>query len=294
MASHVESSSSTLEANIVDRASQFGFEQLMTMLDSCFDFENAVIRLQANSAAAFPVTDVAAAKYCEQRNGRVVTIALNFMGLYGVDSPLPSYFTVLAHQDNEAGQCLRDFLDIFHQGLYFLFYKVWRRYCPTAYSLNNSARTILAEYQPNNMAQLHQHLLENFPALSFQVTGFIPKWQTLDTSTSLASTSHLGEMLLGQRFYDATSHLQIRLNLETLSALRSYFPGLPTSQALSRQIAHYLEPLFTFELIYCFSLSEQSPSSLGSQYFYLGWLTLLGSPNMPHYKIIYPSDSLIR
>jgi type VI secretion system protein ImpH len=68
---------------------------------------------------------------------------LTFMGLYGVDSPLPAHFSdIIAsiseadaeeekvdHKDTENPiRALRDFLDIFDHRVYSLFYRAWKKY----------------------------------------------------------------------------------------------------------------------------------------------------------------------
>jgi type VI secretion system protein ImpH len=57
------------------------------------------------------------------------TVTAAFMGLYGVDSPLPSFFTEMIHDQEEPEAVrVRDFLDIFHHRLLSLLYRAWAKY----------------------------------------------------------------------------------------------------------------------------------------------------------------------
>lgn len=57
---------------------------------------------------------------------------LNFMGLYGINSPLPRcYHEVVAMQRNlqpETDIPLQDFLDMFNSRFYWLYYQAWKKY----------------------------------------------------------------------------------------------------------------------------------------------------------------------
>lgn len=58
-----------------------------------------------------------------------VELTTTFMGLYGISSPLPAYYTEELLDDEWDGNTApRDFLDIIHQHLYPLLFKAWQKY----------------------------------------------------------------------------------------------------------------------------------------------------------------------
>ena len=111
--------------------------------------EQEAIRFRSNQKRNFPATDV---RRIERKSGgrtRMITenpdvaqMVLNFMGLYGVSSPLPDYFSeMIATLDDEEDdeeeiydeaengiRALRNFLDIFNHRIYSLYYRSWKKY----------------------------------------------------------------------------------------------------------------------------------------------------------------------
>ncbi|MEC4684088.1 MAG: type VI secretion system baseplate subunit TssG [Nitrospirota bacterium] len=84
------------------------------------------IRVRPSLGLAFPPTDLQGLAWEEV--GEKPVLDVNFFGLYGVSSPLPTFYTedlIESHQnENDAP---RDFLDIFHGVLYPLLFDVWEK-----------------------------------------------------------------------------------------------------------------------------------------------------------------------
>lgn len=85
------------------------------------------IRFRPHSGLVFPAADVRRVDPLEGDTERA-RITVTFMGLYGVDSPLPVYFCDSIATESEESQPLRDFLDMFNHRLYALFYRSWKKY----------------------------------------------------------------------------------------------------------------------------------------------------------------------
>lgn len=101
------------------------------------------IRFRASPKRDFPPAEIAHIRPAALNRNEVTLIVLTFMGLYGVDSPLPAYFSdvisVLSEADAEEEavdpkdgensiRALRGFLDIFGHRIYSLFYRSWKKY----------------------------------------------------------------------------------------------------------------------------------------------------------------------
>jgi len=102
------------------------------------------IRFRASPEMSFPATTVRRIeKKTDQRTQMVterteiVQMALSFMGLYGVNSPLPPYFSQIIvplgedeseEEDEDEARILRMFLDTLDHRIYSLFYRSWKKY----------------------------------------------------------------------------------------------------------------------------------------------------------------------
>ena len=111
----------------------YDFFQLVCLLEARFATELGGkgpakaenIRLRPSTSLAFPTSDVAAVRHL--KNGRI-QVEANFMGLYGVTSPLPRSYVEQIRWDEKEFPQIREFLDIIHHGILSLFYRTWRRH----------------------------------------------------------------------------------------------------------------------------------------------------------------------
>ncbi|MFH1138306.1 MAG: type VI secretion system baseplate subunit TssG [Pseudomonadota bacterium] len=88
------------------------------------------IRLGPDIALSYPAADVSSLEQVQGPDGRErFQVRVNFLGLYGPTSPLPSFFTEnLYDEDDEDAARVRAFLDIIHHRLLSLLYRSWAKY----------------------------------------------------------------------------------------------------------------------------------------------------------------------
>jgi type VI secretion system protein ImpH len=72
-------------------------------------------------------SELKAVEYDEDDDSRPPVIRTTFMGMYGVDSPLPTYLDDIT-QRREGHEALQGFLDIFSHRILTQFYRIWRKY----------------------------------------------------------------------------------------------------------------------------------------------------------------------
>lgn len=91
-------------------------------------FDQAGLRFRPYEQYVFPSRDI---RSFEEKDG-IMTFVLTFMGLYGIDSPLPRcYHEQVATQQNVHGPGnvpFQNFLDMFNTRLYWLYYQAWKKY----------------------------------------------------------------------------------------------------------------------------------------------------------------------
>lgn len=112
---------------LVDDGRRFDFFQALRLLrlklgDERFKRD---VRVRSELSLAFPNTDL---KGVEELPDGVYRITANFFGLYGVSSPLPTFYTEdLIDEARNDYHGVREFLDILHHLLYPKYFQAWER-----------------------------------------------------------------------------------------------------------------------------------------------------------------------
>lgn len=86
------------------------------------------VRFAPHPGMGFPASELKAVEYDEEDDSKPAVIRTTFMGLYGVDSPLPTAYLDDITQRREGHEALQGFLDIFSHRILTQFYRVWRKY----------------------------------------------------------------------------------------------------------------------------------------------------------------------
>ncbi|AIJ10498.1 MULTISPECIES: type VI secretion system baseplate subunit TssG [Edwardsiella] len=86
------------------------------------------VRFAPHPGMGFPVSELKAVEYDEDDDGKPPVIRTTFMGIYGVDSPLPTAYLDDITQRREGHEALQGFLDIFGHRILTQFYRIWRKY----------------------------------------------------------------------------------------------------------------------------------------------------------------------
>ncbi|NGF41740.1 type VI secretion system baseplate subunit TssG [Enterobacter hormaechei] len=92
------------------------------------------VRFAPHPGMGFPASELKAVEYDEDDDSRPPLIRTTFMGMYGVDSPLPMAYLDDIAQRREGHDALQGFLDIFSHRILTQFYRIWRKY---SYSLSS-------------------------------------------------------------------------------------------------------------------------------------------------------------
>ncbi|MGL5424610.1 MAG: type VI secretion system baseplate subunit TssG [Serratia fonticola] len=105
------------------------------------------VRFRPHPGMGFPVSEVKSVETDPDRPHRPPTVRTTFLGLYGVESPLPSSYIDDIAQQREGSEAVSDFLDIFNHRLTTQFYRIWRKY------------SYPATFQPGGTDETSQYLL---------------------------------------------------------------------------------------------------------------------------------------
>lgn len=86
------------------------------------------VRFRPHPGMGFPVSELKALETDPEQPEAPLTARTTFMGLYGVDSPLPTAYIDDITQQREGHEALEGFLDIFNHRFMTQFYRIWRKY----------------------------------------------------------------------------------------------------------------------------------------------------------------------
>ena len=127
MATNVGQQAVDLNDRLLNKSNQYSFFQanrLLRLLSNAHGTSSAnALRTRPSLGLGFPKSDI---QSIEPKEGGGYRMSANFLGLYGVDSPLPTFYTEdLLHEQSDGYGENREFLDIFAQSLYPLFFRAW-------------------------------------------------------------------------------------------------------------------------------------------------------------------------
>ncbi len=129
MAAQAWPETSPLIRDLLERGHEFSFPQVMRLARACLGpdaLERNRVRVRPELSLAFPAADVDRVEISDDGG---LLVSANFGGLYGVDSPLPTFETEDLFDDQcDDRTAARDFLDIIHQRLYYLYGACWSKY----------------------------------------------------------------------------------------------------------------------------------------------------------------------
>jgi len=86
------------------------------------------VRFRPDPGMGFPASELKAIETSDERPQQPATIRTRLLGLYGVDSPLPTAFLDDIAQRREGHEALEAFLDVFNHRIFTQFYRIWRKY----------------------------------------------------------------------------------------------------------------------------------------------------------------------
>jgi type VI secretion system protein ImpH len=90
--------------------------------------EDDPVRFRPDRGMGFPASELRAIEPCAIDDRHPPTVRTRLLGLYGVDSPLPTGYQDDIAQRREGHEALEAFLDLFNHRIFSQFYRIWRKY----------------------------------------------------------------------------------------------------------------------------------------------------------------------
>ena len=101
------------------------------------------VRFRPHPGMGFPAGEIRGMEDPEPEHPHLPpSVRITFIGLYGVESPLPTHYVDDIAQRREGYEATRDFLDIFNHRLITQYYRIWRKYSyPATYKVGGTDNT---------------------------------------------------------------------------------------------------------------------------------------------------------
>lgn len=85
------------------------------------------LRFKSNPSLSFAKSELSKIEFIETPKGKNVELTLNFMGLFGASSPLPSHYSEMILESSDTDESLKDFLNLFNHHIQKMIYPIWQR-----------------------------------------------------------------------------------------------------------------------------------------------------------------------
>jgi len=300
---------SDLIAKLQNESCEFNFFQAVSLLEERFisdgirdPVNSGKIRFEPDHSITFPPNDIAAIK---QETEGEVKFMLSFMGLIGVSSPLPVYFSDYLSKYPEKSVPLRDFLTIFNHRMYALFYKAWKKYhfmrnfsaaaddpftrhvaalagmaSESVVSKDNLrllAYTGVLAGSSRSASGLKTILSDIFGGIPVEVEQFVPRWAPVRDVKQLGSDARLGiSTILGTSIFDRAGKFRIVLGPFKREVYESFLPGTPNITAIRKIAGSYCADPLEFDIKVQLQSVDLVPVVIGADNTRLGETSSLG------------------
>jgi type VI secretion system protein ImpH len=262
--------------------------------------------IRPHDGLSFPAADLHALEAAG--DGRDLQLVVTFLGLYGVDSPLPSYFGAAA--GDEESRALRAFLDIFGHRLYVLLYESWKKYrlalgeedgrgahyqrllCLAGLGAPGSAGAMAPRRllplaaalrgEVRNAEGLRRLIEALFPELPVAITQNVPRWVAVADRPRVGRRREraiLGDTaFLGERLLDESGRFRIVLGPLTWAQFKALHPDEDDARTLADLVALYVRDTLDYDVELRLSTTELPVTRLGCPSNRLGLTTWAGRP----------------
>jgi type VI secretion system protein ImpH len=287
----------------------FNFFQALSLLEEYYrdtqgaarPIEAGKVRLSPDTSLAFPPSDIA--KVIQTKDG--VEFVLTFMGLVGVSSPLPLYFTEYIARHEEASQPLKDFLGIFNHRMYTLFYRAWQKYRfisiaagpqnhPIARRIAGLAGLTQADLSDpfylrmlaytgkfagacRSKEGLRAMLSDFFGGLPVDIQEWRPRWTELRNPTKIGVDSVLGKTsIAGTRKWDISGKFRVSVGPLAREVFETYLSRSDNIAAMKKLISQFCSDPLEFDIEIKLESRELVAVILGADNTRLGETSSLG------------------
>jgi type VI secretion system protein ImpH len=260
---------------------------------------------------AFAARTVAA--FETREGGAPPRMAVQALGLFGPNGPLPGHLTEYAHErrHNAGDPTLSRFADVFHHRMLSLFFRAWAT-CQPAVDRERPAQSVYAErigalvgigrpplrdrdalpddarlHHAGHLAAQARHaeglrsMIASLFGLPCEIEEFAGEWLAVPEESQGRLGSGMGsglgvDAVAGRRTYAAQHRFRVRLGPMGLAQYRDFLPGRPALARLAALVRTHAGDELAWELHLVLSHDEVPAAALGADPA-LGWDCWLGA-----------------
>lgn len=304
-----------IKDDLLKNSNRFSFIQALRLLNYLIrkdDLKGEVIGqsiiARPKLSLDFPRTDIESIEEISGENP-LFLLTVTFLGLYGVSSPLPTFYTEdLMDEESMEVSVTRDFLDIINAPFYKLFYECWSKYRQVIKIVDEQDPAYLErlfcflglgiekhrQEVPNAQALIpYIGLFTQFPRSArglktllsdvlkephLEIVQCVPRTASIPEDQRIllgASTANLGiNSYLGQEIDDRMGAFRIKIGPVDADAFHEFFPNARKFNTMAQLIHLYLDKPLKWENEVVLSAEEVRTVRLGEPLWsHLGWNT---------------------
>jgi type VI secretion system protein ImpH len=259
------------------------------------------VRMATHSSLTFPASEIQSLQW---DGVHIPLMRVNFMGMTGLQGPLPLWYTeLLLGQVRSGDTSLRDFLDVFNHRSLSLFYRAWQKYrFGVAYERGDrdaffvNLLALIGLGTPGLIGQqeiidealiyysglLGQHqrsagaleqILSDYFEVPVEVHQFIGAWYRLAPEIQCRmddeelSSQELGRgAVLGDETWDHQSRVRVKIGPLSLAQYREFLPTGSAFKQLQALTQFYSNNQFDYEIQLILQREEVPRCSLGPEH----------------------------
>lgn len=321
MASETRQQATHLEKDLLENGAEYDYYQAVRLIallgrkigTDTTEIADYKLKVTPKLSFDYPSSDISDITVTEDNEVKEFSITTTFMGLYGVSSPLPAYFTeeLLDDEWNDI-HAPKGFVDVIHQHLYPLLYKAWLKYkfSHNAIERNDSnywsllfsligigtdeiksslaqperliRYTGLLAHQSKSTVGLHAVLQDYLHDFKVDIEPCINRTVTIPLTQRLAlgtSNCVLGEdTVLGSSIVDRTGKFRIKIGSVNKTQYQKIKSDPRIIEFVNFIVKSYLQQPLEFDLLLTLSSDTAQGASLGEhEWSRLGYDTWLGN-----------------
>ncbi len=289
-------------------------------------FDQAGLKFRPGQYYSYPPTDIRTVSLEDNE----IKFVLNFLGLYGINSPLPRcYHEQIVFQEKILGEGnipLQNFLDIFNNRFYWLYYQSWKKYRFYLHLNNNPENKIsqrinsfigrgsftvnrsssLSDFtlikfagvfsrrvrSKEGLRILLSHIFPNFP---IKIKEFVPHWVELEDIPVLGSDEFsLGKnSFIGRTTVDYMSRICLEIGPVTFGDYLNFLPHTENSKRLNELLNLYLNDGLEYDIKFIIKADTIESISWDDDRLKLGTTFWLGKPSIEEFNVYIPNEEYL-